>query len=267
MIDGIRYSIVIPVYRNQASVVELVARLVAMAAGRSGRMEAVFVVDGSPDGSLEALRSALTERSLPAQLVSLSRNFGSFSAIRAGLALARGDYLAVMAADLQEPPEVVDEFFASLERGECDIALGQRRSCRPRRGLDELTLLLVGIRHTVNWEIPPGGVDIFGCTAEVAARLSTLVEQQTSLIGLLYWVGYRRKYFPYVRQARRHGKSGWTLARKFRYLFDSIYAFTDLPIIALQVVGLAGVVGSSGLASSCSSHGSWATFASPATRR
>ena len=117
MIDGIRYSIVIPVYRNQASVVELVARLVAMAAGRSGRMEAVFVVDGSPDGSLEALRSALTERSLPAQLVSLSRNFGSFSAIRAGLALARGDYLAVMAADLQEPPEVVDEFFASLEPG------------------------------------------------------------------------------------------------------------------------------------------------------
>ena len=133
-----------------------------------------------------------------------------------------------------------------LERGECDIALGQRTGrADPAVASMSSRFYWWAYRHTVNREIPPGGVDIFGCTAEVAARLSTLVEQQTSLIGLLYWVGYRRKYFPYVRQARRHGKSGWTLARKFRYLFDSIYAFTDLPIIALQVVGLAGVVGSS----------------------
>ena len=69
-------------------------------------------------------------------------------------------------------------------------------------------------------------------------------KQQTSLIGLLYWIGYRRKYFPYTRQARRHGKSGWTFGRKLRYLLDSVYAFTDLPILALQAIGLIGVVGS-----------------------
>ena len=64
----------------------------------------------------------------------------------------------------------------------------------------------------------------------------------SSLIGLLYWIGFRRKTFPYHRQPRHSGRSGWTFRRKLRYLFDSIYAFTDLPIILLQVLGFLGVV-------------------------
>ena len=245
MIDNICYSVIVPVYGNRDSIGELVERLVAIADGRAGRMEAVFVVDGSPDDSLDTLRRTLSNARLPAQLVALSRNFGSFSAIRAGLALARGDYIAVMAADLQEPPEIIDAFFTSLEGGECDIALGQR-SGRADPAIASLSSRVYwwAYRRIVNREIPPGGVDIFGCTAEVAARVSTLSERQTSLIGLLYWIGYRRRYFPYVRQARRHGKSGWTLSRKLRYLLDSVYAFTDLPIVMLQVIGLVGVVAS-----------------------
>ena len=245
MTGSIRYSVIVPVYRNRDSIPELIERLAALWRAREGCVEAVFVVDGSPDDSLGCLRAALAETPLPAQLVSLSRNFGSFSAIRAGLSLARGDYVGVMAADLQEPPEILQAFFDSLEAGECDIALGQRIGRADPAVSSLASRVYWGLyRRFVNPEIPRGGVDVFGCTAEIAARISSFTETHTSLIGLLYWIGYRRKYFPYARQARRHGKSGWTFGRKFRYLLDSIYAFTDLPILALQAIGLIGVVGS-----------------------
>jgi len=245
MTGSIRYSVIVPVYRNRDSIPELIERLAALWRAREGCVEAVFVVDGSPDDSLGCLRAALAETPLPAQLVSLSRNFGSFSAIRAGLSLARGDYVGVMAADLQEPPEILQAFFDSLEAGECDIALGQRIGRADPAVSSLASRVYWGLyRRFVNPEIPRGGVDVFGCTAEIAARISSFTETHTSLIGLLYWIGYRRKYFPYARQARRHGKSGWTFGRKFRYLLDSIYAFTDLPIMALQAIGLIGVVGS-----------------------
>ena len=245
MTGGIRYSVIVPVYGNRDSIPELIERLAALERVREGCLEAVFVVDGSPDDSLECLRAALAETPLPAQLVSLSRNFGSFSAIRAGLSFARGDYVGVMAADLQEPPEILQAFFDSLEAGECDIALGQRIGRADPAVSSLASRVYWGMyRRFVNREIPRGGVDVFGCTAEIAARISSFPETHTSLIGLLYWIGYRRKYFPYARQARRHGKSGWTFGRKLRYLLDSIYAFTDLPILALQAIGLIGVVGS-----------------------
>jgi glycosyltransferase involved in cell wall biosynthesis len=241
----IRYSVIVPVYRNRDSIPDLINRLKSMSHSRHGLLEAVFVVDGSPDDSLDILRTALADSALPAQLVSLSRNFGSFSAIRAGLPLARGKFIGVMAADLQEPPEVLEAFFDSLEAGECDVALGQR-SGRKDPAVSSVSSRIYWslYRRLINREIPSGGIDIFGCTAEVAQLVATFTETHTSLVGLLYWVGFRRKCFPYVRQAREHGKSGWTLSKKIGYLFDSIYAFTDLPIFLLQAIGFLGVIGS-----------------------
>ena len=106
------YSVVVPVYRNEATLAALVERLEGLATELEEelgeRLEVVFVVDGSPDGSQLLLRRLLSEeRHFSSQLITLARNFGSFSAIRAGLAVARGDVLAVMAADLQEPVSLV----------------------------------------------------------------------------------------------------------------------------------------------------------------
>lgn len=239
----VRYSVVVPVYKNAESIPSLIGRLEAMSAERDGALEAVFVVDGSPDGSLDLLRTELATSTLDAQLLSLSRNFGAFSAIRAGLAIARGDFIGVMAADLQEPPEVVSAFFDSMEAGECEIAIGQRSGRNdPALSSGASKLYWDIYRRLINPDIPPGGVDVFGCTREVAAHITRFSETHTSLIGILFWVGYRRRMFPYVRQAREHGSSAWTTMNKIRYLFDSVYAFTDLPILLLQFIGLAGVI-------------------------
>jgi glycosyltransferase involved in cell wall biosynthesis len=210
---------------------------------RGGGLEGVFVVDGSPDDSLQVLRQTLEGGRLEAQVVSLSRNFGSFSAIRSGLAVARGDYIAVMAADLQEPVEVVSLFFDSLEADECDIAVGERVGRNdPATSAFLSRIYWRFYQRFINPEIPTGGIDVFGCTKAIAERIVAFPETRTSMIGLLYWMGFRRKQFPYVRQPRYSGTSGWTFRRKLRYLFDSIYAFTDLPIILLQILGFVGVV-------------------------
>lgn len=241
-----RFSVVVPVYGNEDSVSALVERLSTMSARRDGELEAVFIVDGSVDDSLPLLRAALERSILHAQLVVLSRNFGAFAAIRTGLALAGGDFVAVMAADLQEPPEIVESFFDGLEMGDCDIAIGQRV------GRDDPALSSAvsrsywwAYRRLVTHDIPPGGVDIFGCTREVAQTIARFTESSTSLIGLVFWVGYRRKFYPYRRVARTHGRSRWTTTKRIRYLLDSVYAFTDLPILLLQGIGIMGFLGSS----------------------
>lgn len=240
-----RFSVVVPVYGNEDSIAALVERLSALSARRDGELEAVFVVDGAVDDSLPMLRAALEESRLRAQLVVLSRNFGAFAAIRTGLALAEGDFLAVMAADLQEPSEIVETFFDALEAGECDIAIGQRVGREdPPFSSAVSRFYWWAYRRLVAHDVPPGGVDVFGCTRDVAQTIARFTESSTSLIGLVFWVGYRRKLFPYRRVARTSGRSRWTTRKRVRYLLDSVYAFTDLPILLLQGLGIIGFVGS-----------------------
>src|SRR5947209_7353418 len=105
------YSLVIPVYKNEANLDRLLTEMAKLAGRIPGEFEVVFVVDGSPDRSLEILRERLPGVAFRTQLLSLTRNFGSFSAIAAGLESATGDWFAVMAADLQEPPELIVRFF------------------------------------------------------------------------------------------------------------------------------------------------------------
>jgi glycosyltransferase involved in cell wall biosynthesis len=237
------YSVVVPVYRNEATLAALVERLEGLAEKLEGSLEVVFVVDGSPDGSLMLLRRLLSEeKGFSSQLISLSRNFGSFSAIRAGLAAAEGDLIAVMAADLQEPASLAHDFFRGLAGGEYDIAVGVR-TARDDPVADILPARIFWwlFRRLVQPEIPPGGVDVFGCTREVGSRLVRMEESHTSLVGLLYWLGFRRLEVPYIRQPRPVGSSGWGFRRKVRYLLDSIFSFTDLPITLIIAVGAIGV--------------------------
>lgn len=232
-------SLVIPVYRNEENLPRLFPELEELAAQITRPFEVVFVVDGSPDRSLAILRERLPAWSVPSQLVELSRNFGAFAAIAAGLRHGRGDLLAVMAADLQEPPELIVQFERALEAG-ADVVFG----CRERRadpwGSRVLSACYWGLyRRFVVPDMPKGGVDVFGCTRQVRDALVDLREVNSSLIALLLWLGYRRSFVFYERRARLDGKSAWTFGRKVRYAIDSIFNFTDLPIRALLAIGSA----------------------------
>lgn len=234
-------SLIIPVYKDEENLERLLGEVPKLARASAG-LEAVFVVDGSPDRSLEILRERLPVLGVRAQLLALSRNFGSFAAITAGLSAAKGDYLAVMAADLQEPPALVLEFQRILESGEADVVFG-RRTGRSDPPVSELFsgMFWWMYRKLIVPELPPGGVDVFGCTREVRDHVVRFREANSSLIVLLFWLGFRRRFVDYERAPRLYGKSAWTFGRKLRYCLNSIFNFSDLPIQLLLYAGIAGM--------------------------
>ncbi len=232
-------TLVIPVYRNEGSIPDLLSELSSMNKELNSALEVVFVIDGSPDRCYEILRDSLPNAAFKSKLVLLSRNFGSFAAIRAGLEVGTGDRFAVMAADLQEPPELVVAMNTRLiEDSSTDVVIGVREG----RNDPLFSRLAAGLfwgfyRRYIVPEIPPGGVDVFACSLAFRDALLRLEERHSSLIAQIFWLGYKRQLITYTRQERQHGTSAWTLKKKVNYLMDSVFAFTDLPIRLLTRVG------------------------------
>src|SRR4051812_2701348 len=152
-------SIIIPVYGNAESLQPLLASLDSLVERTKDALEVVFVVDGSPDDSFAILRDRLPKANFHSQLLLLSRNFGSFSAIAAGLSAARGAFFTVMAADLQEPPDLALKFFEALTDGDCDIVLGKREA-RHDPWLNTISSRMFWFlyRKLVQRQMPKGGV-------------------------------------------------------------------------------------------------------------
>lgn len=237
------YSLVIPVYKNEESLSDLLAVLVDMNEKLSGKLEVVIVVDGSPDNSYGILRQRLPQMPFASQLLLHSRNYGSFAAIRAGMQVASGSYFAVMAADLQEPPELALDFFRLLQADEADVVVGTRDARNdPWRSRWSSEVFWWVYRKFIIKDIPAGGVDMFGCNRQFRNELLSLDESHSSLIGLLFWLGFRRKTVAYQRRERQHGVSAWTFKKKINYLMDSIFSFSDLPLKLLISFGGIGVL-------------------------
>jgi glycosyltransferase involved in cell wall biosynthesis len=239
-------SVIVPVYRNEATLPAVVDRFADLARELHAPVEVVFVVDGSPDASAVVLQRLLFEGGpFSSQLIVLSRNFGSFSAIRAGLAAAEGEIVAIQTADLQEPPHLLVDFYNALAGGEHDVALGVRTHRADPAGSRMAALLFWRMYHRfIQPEMPVRGIDVFACTRQVASELIRMQESHTSLVGLLLWTGFRRVEVPYDRVQRTEGRSGWSMRRRVRYLLDSVFSFTNLPVDIITMIGVVGVAGS-----------------------
>lgn len=235
-------SIVIPVYQSEAGLDRLLLELSALYKALPQAMEVVFVVDGSRDRSLEILQHKLPASPFRWQLISLSRNFGAWSAISAGMNRAKGAYCAVMAADLQEPPELIIRFLEVLAAGRADIVIG-RRDGRSDPWFSKLCsgLYWAAYRRFVVKDIPPGGMDVFAVTREVRDVLAGLHEASSYFIALLFWVGFRREFVEYSRALRLDGKSAWSFSKKLRLAVNGIFNFSDLPLQLLTFFGGLGM--------------------------
>lgn len=238
-------NLILPVYRNERSIPDLVEAVTALAQSIDGDFEAIFVDDGSPDRSRQTLAELLPSTAFKSRIVILARNFGSFAAVRAGLAAGGGDYFAVMAADLQEPASLVRDFHTLLKAGSHDVVVGIRDQ-RADAVMSRLTSSLFWrlYRLLVRRDVPPSGVDVFGCTRAFRDHILQLSESNSTLVGLIFWLGFRRGEVKYSRLPRRQGSSAWTFSRKVRYLLDSTFAFSDLPIRLLSLAGIIGMTGS-----------------------
>jgi dolichol-phosphate mannosyltransferase len=230
-------SVVVPVYYNAESLGELLRRLRVVADQYPGfDFEFVFVDDGSGDDSFALLRDESRADSR-VRALRLSRNFGSNAAILAGLTHARGDAVVVLAADLQDPPELIPELLEAWQAG-AEVVLAARR------GRDDpwLTRVFAAafnrlFRKFVFPDFPPNGFDFMLISGRVAALLARMAEKNSYIFGQVMWVGFARRVVYYDRAAREHGESRWTFTRKIKYLIDAFTAFSYLPVRAASLLG------------------------------
>ena len=241
--EGVTFSLVIPVFKNQDSLLELIGELTLINISLDRKLEVIFIVDGSPDESLSILVDGLGNFDFKAKVLVHSRNFGSFAAIRSGLSNASGQFFAYMAADLQEPPSLILLLFKQLEQDECDVVIGVRVSRNDPFWTKLFSNIFWGTykRYIVR-DMPKGGIDVFACNKPFVNELLRLEESRSSLVALIFWLGFRRKFVDYVRLERKYGKSAWSFSAKVDYMMDSIFAFTDLPIKLLIRIGFFGIL-------------------------
>ncbi len=233
-------SIVVPVFNNAASLPDLLARFQALAANNAAdQFEFIFVDDGSVDNSFSVLESLL-QKDARIQVVKLSRNFGSNAALLAGLGHTHGDAVAAIAADLQDPPELIHDMLLDWRQGH-KVILAARQS----RDDEFLTTLLADtfyslFRRFAIKTMPEHGFDFFLIDRQVCDLINQIQENNAYLMGLILWLGFSPKVLYYHRQARekRYGRSMWTTAKKIKYFLDSFVAFSYFPVRAASVIGI-----------------------------
>ncbi|MCJ0566181.1 glycosyltransferase family 2 protein [Enterococcus cecorum] len=199
--------------------------------------EYIFINDGSTDDTLLKLRQLSKKQNV--HYLSFSRNFGKEAALYAGLKEANGDYVTVMDADLQDPPELLIEMVRILEQGEYDC-VGTRRI--NRRGEPSIRSWFARkfyqlINHIGEVEMVDGARDFRLMTRQMVDSVLELSEYNRFSKGLFAWVGYNTKYLEYENRERVAGQTSWSFWSLFKYSIDGIVNFSEAPLNLASFVG------------------------------
>ena len=233
-------SIAVPVYHNAASLPALLAEFQKLAARNPGdQFEFVFVDDGSTDNSFDVL-VALAKDEPRMTVLKLSRNFGSNAAIMAGLSEAKGEAVAAIAADLQDPPELLDDMLKLWREGH-KVVLAARRQ-REDPGFVSFTsdLFYNLFRRYAIKTMPKRGFDFFLIDRSVCTLITGIQESNAYLMGLILWLGFSPQLVYYDRRVRekKFGRSMWTFTKRIKYFIDSFVAFSYIPVRFASLMGI-----------------------------
>ena len=224
------YSLVVPVYDEEAVAPLLLRRMDRLLDALDGPAEVLFVDDGSRDCSPIVLRAKAKEDPRY-RYVRLSRNFGHQIAISTGLDLARGDAVIVMDADLQDPPEVVLELVAKWREG-FEIVSAQRISrsgeSRFKRATADLFYRLLSRLASV--EIPREVGDFRLIDRKALDALISMRERDRFVRGMVAWIGFRQTVVPFHRPARAAGETKYSLTKMVRLALNAVISFSEAPL-------------------------------------
>lgn len=232
-----KLSIVVPVYYNEDTLMDLYQDMKDKILGTIGDYELVFVDDGSGDDSWKIMNEikGLDPR---VRLVKLSRNFGEHAALLAGLSVCSGDCAVTKQADLQEDSTLILEMYESWKKGN-KVVLAVRRSRDESRVKVFFANLYYGmVRKFVNKNMPVGGCDCYLIDRKVIEVLERLDEKNSSLTLQVLWAGFQTDMVYFDRKDREKGKSRWTFAKKFKLVMDSMMSFSYVPIRFMTGIGV-----------------------------
>jgi glycosyltransferase involved in cell wall biosynthesis len=229
-------SVVAPVYNEEELIDEFVAR--ATAAVADFDFELILVNDGSADSTPQRL-DAIAQRDPRVRVVHLSRNFGHQAALTAGLEHAVGDVVAMIDADLQDPPELIPEMVARWRDGS-DIVYAVRREREGETAfkLGTASLFYKIFRKLAQVDLEPNSGDFRLLDRTALDALLSMTERSRFLRGMTVWIGFSQTAISYERDARAAGETKYTLRKMLRFSLDAIASFSHLPLQIATYVGL-----------------------------
>lgn len=235
-----KISIIIPCYYNELNIPVTVPELIANELNfpESTVFEYVFIDDGSKDNTLGELKKHKEIYGNKIKIVKLSGNFGSYNAILAGMKYASGDCNVIVAADLQDPIELMPQMFAYWQKG-IKLVLGNRQDREdPFFSKMFANAFQFLIRRYALATLPKGGFDYVLFDRQLKEQVLAMDEKNSNSLYLLTWLKYEYVSIPYSRKKRKAGKSRWTMSKKIKLFVDSFVAFSFLPIRVISVSGL-----------------------------
>jgi glycosyltransferase involved in cell wall biosynthesis len=228
-------SVVAPMYNEEATAAAFYERVNNALEGVP--LEIVLVDDGSSDGTARIIDD-LAASDPRVRVVRLSRNFGHQTAITAGLDHARGDAVVMIDADLQDPPEVINDLLAKWREGvDVVYAVRERRSGETRFKLATARVFYGLMGRLSDIELQPDAGDFRLMSRQALDGLLSMRERSRYLRGMTVWVGFTQAAVPYERDARYAGETKYTLRRMLGFSLDAISSFSHLPLQAATVLG------------------------------
>jgi polyisoprenyl-phosphate glycosyltransferase len=238
MLEEPAVSVVVPVHDEEEGLSQLRARLADALRDVEGGYEVLYIDDGSTDGSA-AMVAEWAHEDDRVTLVELSRNFGMEIAMSAGLDYARGRFVVLMHADLQDPPELIPEMLALADSEEADVVYTRRIGSDEspvKHRLAGVFYALMGRIARVPYQGQAGDFRLL--SRRVVDTVRRMPERRRFLRGMVAWVGYKQTSIDYRRAGRTSGRGASYLAL-FRLAFEAIVSFSDVPLRLATYVGLA----------------------------
>lgn len=234
-------SVIVPCFNEEESIPDFYSEFLKNASffeEKELSLEFIFVDDGSKDATVREVKK-LIEQDDRVHLLSFSRNFGKEAAIYAGLNKAKGDYVVMMDADLQDPPSLIPEMYAHIEEGYDSVATRRvnRKGEPPVRSLFARAFYRI-INRMSRTEIVDGARDYRFMTRRFVDSVLLLTEYNRFTKGIFSWVGFETCWLEYENIERRKGETKWSFWKLFWYALDGIVAFTTAPLTFAAFMGV-----------------------------
>ena len=235
-----KISIIVPCYNEQQSLPLFYKEIKAVFEGIKYDYELLLINDGSKDDTLSVMRD-LAKEDKNITYVSLSRNFGKEAAMYAGFCNAKGDYVAVMDADMQDPPALLPEMIGILEKGEYDSVATRRvsRDGEPKIRSWFARMFYKLINKISDADIVDGARDFRLMKREMVDAIVAMGEYNRFSKGIFGWIGFKTYWLPYKNVERVAGETKWSFWKLFKYSIDGIVSFSQVP---LSIASLFGVI-------------------------
>lgn len=229
-------SLIVPCYNEESALPFLYKALIDVTSevtkdNKDKDFEIIFVDDGSSDKTIDVIRSFANENKI-VKYISFSRNFGKEAAMYAGLEKSKGDYVAILDADMQDPPSLLPQMIKALDSDECDIIAARRvtRKGEPKIRSFFARMFYKLINKMCEIEIADGARDFRLMKRKAVDAILKVSERQRFSKGIFSWVGFRTKWIEHENVERVSGETKWSFWKLFKYAIDGIVTFTTAPM-------------------------------------